>query len=459
VDDPDEASVGFVGVLRDREFRGMYVAQLASIAGDQIAKIALAILVFDRTQSATLSSLTYALTFLPWLAAPMLSSFGDRYPRRDVLIVCDVIRAAIVALMAVPGVPLPALLVMLGGVSLLAPTFESARAALVADILTGRRYILGSALTQMSIQAGQIVGFAVGGLVVGALSAGGALSLDSATFVLSAVALLTTVRRRPVPTAPEPAPPEPAPPGAAPPDTAPPDTAPPDTAPPDTAPPDTEPGTGSSGGPTPMTAPEPPRRWTDGVQYVWSDATLRSLLLLAWTVCFFNIIPEGLSVAVVHDHGGNDAEVGLLTSALPLGTFLGALVVGRGLGLRAQLRLMLPLACLATAPLSLSVLTDSPPTLVILWIVAGLGAAFNLPANASFVRAVDNTMRARAISVAQAGLQVSQAAGLLLAGLLADAYSPLAVVSVSGVLGTVAVAALWVSWPAGKITEWAAPSE
>jgi hypothetical protein len=56
-------------VFAIREFRGLFAAYATSLVGDQLAKIALAILVFERTHDAFLGALTYAMTFLPALVA------------------------------------------------------------------------------------------------------------------------------------------------------------------------------------------------------------------------------------------------------------------------------------------------------------------------------------------------------------------------------------------------------
>jgi MFS family permease len=406
----DPARTGFAAVLAEPEFRAMYLAQLFSIVGDQVAKVALAIMVYDRTSSAALSALVYCLTLLPWLAAPALSSLGDRYPRRDVLAGCDAARAALVCLMLIPGTPLGVLLALLAAVSLLAPAFEAARAALVADILTGERYVHGSALAQMSNQAGQVAGFAAGGALVGALSTRGALALDAVTFVASALTVRLAVRRRPAPTQPT---------GAQP---------------------------AASG-----------RRWTAGIRYVFGDPQLRSLLLLTWSVAFAAIPPEGLAVAVVRsgsNGGGGDAAAGLLTAAGPLGLFVGAFAVGRRLSLERQLTWMRPLAMLAVVPLCLSTAVPGGTAgLFCLWAASGAGGAFNLPANTAFVRGVAGGMRSRAFGVAQGGIQLAQAAGLLLAGLAAEEYSPRTVVAAAGVVGVLAVAAVWSASLGTKLVE------
>jgi hypothetical protein len=64
--------------------------------------------VYDQTGSPFLSSLTFALGFLPYvLGGGFLSSVVDRVRPRRLVSGCDAVSAAIVALMAVPGVPVP----------------------------------------------------------------------------------------------------------------------------------------------------------------------------------------------------------------------------------------------------------------------------------------------------------------------------------------------------------------
>lgn len=68
-------------VLADREFATLWVAYALSLAGDQLARVALAVLVFDATGSPAVTALAYAVTFLPWLVGgPLLAGLGDRYP-------------------------------------------------------------------------------------------------------------------------------------------------------------------------------------------------------------------------------------------------------------------------------------------------------------------------------------------------------------------------------------------
>ena len=159
-------------------------------------------LVYQRTDSPLLSAITFAISYLPWLVGgPVLATLADRFPRHRVLITSDVVRAVLVAGMAVPGTPLAVLLVLLLLVSLFAPPFESARSALMADVLTGDRYAVATSLTNVSSQLSQVIGFALAGTLIATLSPSWVLLLDAATFGVSALWLSARLQRRPAPAA------------------------------------------------------------------------------------------------------------------------------------------------------------------------------------------------------------------------------------------------------------------
>ncbi|MEK8143947.1 hypothetical protein NKH18_24490 [Streptomyces sp. M10(2022)] len=63
------------------EFRTLWTAYAQSVLGDQLARVALSLLVFERTQSAGWTAATYALTTLPaLLSGVLLSGLADRFP-------------------------------------------------------------------------------------------------------------------------------------------------------------------------------------------------------------------------------------------------------------------------------------------------------------------------------------------------------------------------------------------
>src|ERR1035441_9593903 len=59
------AAPGFRDVFAVAEFRALWAAQLLSVAGDQLARVALTVLVYDQTRSALLAAVAYAGSIVP----------------------------------------------------------------------------------------------------------------------------------------------------------------------------------------------------------------------------------------------------------------------------------------------------------------------------------------------------------------------------------------------------------
>lgn len=406
VDAPPAASTPtFREVFRVTEFRALWLAQLLSVAGDQLARVAMTVLVYDRTHSALLTAATYAVTFVPWIIGGLaLSGLADRLPRREVMVACDVTRMVIVCLMALISVkvsPVPALWIMvilLFLVTLLDSPFKSARSAMLPDILTGDRYVLGVAVTQTTLQVGMVAGFALGGLVVAGLGVRTALLVDAATFAASAFLVRAWVRQRPA---------------------------------------------AASGG---AGAGSQLAQMAAGVRLVFGNRRLRTLMLLGWLVAFY-VVPMGLAApyaASLRTSLPIPVATGLVFAAGPLGTAIGAVVVGRLIQPSARLRLMGPLAVASCGLLLLCWLHAG--LFAALLIIAGSGAcaSYQLPANAAFVAAVPAQRRGQAFGLANGGMQVTQGLWIVLAGaaVSSGAVTPGVAIAISGGLGAVLAAAL-----------------
>ena len=168
----------------------MWAAQSQSRIGDQFARVALALAVFDRTASAALTALVYALTFLPpLLTASLLTGLADRYSRRDVMVVTDLARAGLVGVMAVPAVPLPGVVVLLVLMTCLQPLFAAANNATLPTMVDRKTFPVAMSLIGATDSVSQIIGFTLGGVLVGLAGPRAALGIDAATFLVSAVLL------------------------------------------------------------------------------------------------------------------------------------------------------------------------------------------------------------------------------------------------------------------------------
>ncbi len=145
--------------------------------------------------------------------------------------------------------------------------------------------------------------------------------------------------------------------------------------------------------------------------------------------------------------GGGPLTVGLLMTAMPAGTVIGALVIGRLSRPDEQLRMIGALAMLSCAPLAVSLLRPPVLLLVPLLVLAGAGGAYQIAAAKAFVAAVPNGHRDRAFGIAQSGLLAAQGLGILVAGAAAHWISPPTVVAIAGLLGMTGAALLATDWP------------
>lgn len=401
--------VTYARVLRQPVFRGLLVAEVLSLVADRLAAVALTVLVFQTTGSALLSGATYAATLLPWMfSGLLLGVVADRWSRRTIMVASDLGRAALVALMTVPGAPTWVLLTLLVLTGILAPPFEAARAAVLPAVLKGEEYAVGSALGMLVTMASQLAGLAVGGAVVAQVGVRAALAANAVSFVLSAVIVLVSLPH----------------------------------------------GVGDA-----ERAPEPTsyrRDVADGLSTVFRDTRLRSLLVMAWLLACALVVPEGLAVVIVEDRGASDAWTGVLMASVPAGMAVGAAMLGRAVRPVTRARALLPLAMLATVPLLLTPLGSAPWAIALLWFLAGMGGAYQMPANVLFMTLVPDTHRGRAFGVAQSGLLALQGVALLLAGAAADVVGPDDAVTGATALALLGVAALSARWPARALEHAAA---
>lgn len=366
----------FGDVLAVREYRALYIAQTLSIAGDQLARIAVAVMIFTKTHSALLTGISYAVTYLPWIVGgPILSVSADKLPRRRVMIVCDVLRMILVLVVAIPGEPTVALLVVVTFVALLEPPFSAARAAMIPDIVgDGDLYTAASTLGNTTSQMAVVAGFAVGGVLVALIGAQPTLVVDSATFAISALVAARFVSHRPAAT--------------------------------------------RADGMSRAAA------IAEGARAVFGDARLRWLVVTSWIVVGTVVTTEAVAVPYAHAHHEGALAAGLLSAAVPLGMVVGALILGRMVPLDRAESALLPAALITPLVLALTVFDPSPALACVTWCIAGATSAMTVTANRLFVVAIPRELRGRSFGIAAAGISGAQGLGTLLIGILAANIGP-----------------------------------
>jgi predicted MFS family arabinose efflux permease len=393
VDPPATSNASFRRLVAHREFRAMWLAIGQSQFGDQLGRVALSILVFSATGSGVATASVYALTYLPAVVGGvLLSGLADRYPRRGLLVTCDLLRAALFACMAIPAVPIWAVAALLTVAVVVGSPHKAAEPAVVADMFDGDQYSAALGIRTATVQVAQLTGFAIGGALVAVTSARAVLALDAASFGLSAGLLYVYLVPRP----------------------------------------------------RARLDSDTQGLLRRGIHIVWADQRLRVLLAFSWLAGFW-IVPEGLAAPYAAGHGGGATSVGGLLAANPIGVALGALLLTRLVPATIRTRAIGPLAIASGLPLALCWGGPGIPAAILLWGLCGLLSAYQVLVIAEFVSTVPAGQRGQAIGIGSAGLMAVQGVGLLVGGAIASLTGAAPAIAIAGAAGTALsiVVTLW----------------
>lgn len=385
----------FADLLGHREFRAMWVAIGQSQFGDQLGRVALSILVFTSTGSGVVTASVYALTYLPTVVGGvLLSGLADRYPRRALLVGCDLVRAVLFALMAIPAVPVGGVAALLTLAVIAGAPHKAAEPAVVADMFEGDQYSAALGIRTATIEIAQLGGFALGGILVAAIGARPALAIDGATFAASALLLRVYLRSRPA---------------------------------------------------VAVTAARGLASVRAGIATVWGDSRLRALLGFSWLAgCW--LVPEGLAAPYASAHGGGAASVGVLLAADPVGVLIGSLLLARLVSVAQRPALLGPLAILSGAPLIATAYGPGIPTAFALWALCGMLSSYQLLVVGEFVGIVATERRGQAIGIAASGLLAAQGVGIFAGGALSGTLGAAPAIAVAGATGAALAILVTLAW-------------
>jgi MFS family permease len=269
--------------LRERDFRRFWVGETVSLFGDQITLIALpltAVLALDAspaqmgylTAAGIAPALVFSLHAGAWL--------DRRGHRRHAMIVTVFGRAALIA-----TIPVAYWLGVLGFVQLyvaafligtLSTFFFIAYTTLFVSLVPRERYLEANSLLNGSRAFSFVGGPSVGGLLVQAFSAPGALVADAISFLVSAFTLRSI---KPV---------------------------------------------------EPPTEPAERGHIRAGLRYLWHSPVIRASLLATATINFFNFVFWALFILyATNTLGVTPGALGLVLGAASIGGVIGSILTGR----------------------------------------------------------------------------------------------------------------------------------
>ncbi len=186
----------YVRLALNGSFSALWVGQLISLFGDRVNQLALIAFVFEITDSPAAVALTFLVSTIPnLLFSPVAGTFVDRWDRKQVLVVSDILRAALVLLVPVAvliDVWLAYPLVFL--VTTVSIFFRPARVSILPGIVEDRDLLAANSAMWVGETIADVVNYPVAGLFVVFLASSLPLAFwfDAATYLASAL-LLTTI--------------------------------------------------------------------------------------------------------------------------------------------------------------------------------------------------------------------------------------------------------------------------
>lgn len=183
-------------ISRNPGFRRLWLAHVISLGGDWFNSIALFGLVIELTGSGTASALVLAANILPgFLFAPIAGGIADRFDRKKVMIVSDLMRVGLALGMLVvrsPGTVWIGI-ACLFGIATFSAFFMPASGAALPNLVGISDLKAANALMGSSWGTMLAVGSALGGLVATAFGRDTAFMVNAASFLVSAL-LIATVK-------------------------------------------------------------------------------------------------------------------------------------------------------------------------------------------------------------------------------------------------------------------------
>ncbi|WP_305785170.1 MFS transporter [Symbioplanes lichenis] len=361
------------------------------LISDTVKMLALSVLVYASTGSPLLAAVAYVSGFLPQvLGGTFFLALADRWRPRRLMAGYDLVRAAVVIVLALGVLPPATAMLLVFAASTFAPVAQAARAALTADLLTGDAYVLGRSLFSVVSGAMQVLGAAVGGLLITATGPYGALWVAAAACVASAVLSRWGL-------------------------------------------PDFAPRTVPAHGTIKAT-------WQVNASLLRTPA-IRRLLLAQWLPSSLAVGAEGVVVPYTASLG-RESAAGLLLAAAAAGMLLGDLVIARFVAPAGRERLTPWLAVLLGAPLIAYIGNPGLIVAAALLTVATFGSAYQLGLARRFLEAVPSDRLGQAFGLANTGIMVAQGLAVAGAGALAEVVPPGVAIAVAGACSAVAALAL-----------------
>jgi len=189
--------IGYLELLRENaSFRRLWTGTVISLFGDWFNTIALYSLILKLSGSEFALGAVFITKMLPWaLASPIAGILADRFNRRRLMIISDLLRAVVVLGFLVIDEPSEVMLiyVLTTAQVVLGSVFQPAKSASVPNIVKREHLVTANTIMAATWSVLLAIGAAAGGFAVEYLGLKAVFIMDSLSYVISAWFIYRTV--------------------------------------------------------------------------------------------------------------------------------------------------------------------------------------------------------------------------------------------------------------------------
>jgi len=166
------SAIPTVPMLRNRHFLFLWSVNLTTTMAIELFTVTILVAIFKQTDSTLQAAGTMVFRMLPALfLGPAAGVFADRFPRKNVIIIMDLIRLVLIgiALWLLQGngkVPVAGVYLILAGLSAAEVFHRPARLALIPSLVSQKQLVSANSFILVSNQIAMAISYTVGGWLI-----------------------------------------------------------------------------------------------------------------------------------------------------------------------------------------------------------------------------------------------------------------------------------------------------
>ncbi|GAB6189988.1 MFS transporter [Marinitoga arctica] len=178
--------------IQKNNFLLFVLGRIVSLIGSGIQMVAMPLFILDLTGSGTQMGLFAMISMIPALIiAPFAGVLGDRFNRKNIMVIMDYFRGAIILFMAYltfnDYITLSILFAMQVIISLFDSLFGAATSAMIPDLVPEKDLMKAVSTTESLSSASMIIGPVLGGVIYGLFGMKWVFLFNGTSFILSAL--------------------------------------------------------------------------------------------------------------------------------------------------------------------------------------------------------------------------------------------------------------------------------